>query len=854
MDEFALDAELTGTFLSMEFGWGGRIRSIWSTDPNLPEEGEEFQFVLGPVSFGEEISEDYLPGTILLGARTDPNEPWVVGRNTSAEPLADEPHLVEFEYEIGLLPEIRATGKFYEIPGPIPQVIWDLKLTNRGKKSIEIGELAFPFALNNLYEGFARTERGSEDVWRDRVMVQKAIGGAASYLFAQRLTAEPPGLLIFPGDDTSWEFYASAPGSLAAPYRWSGVPIVYLHSRAAIDREGWPEWANGHTSLILEPGDSRTVQTRFVPVDRDKYDSIHQTMAALGRPTMKVLPGAVAPASVGIAVEVAGTRPTRFTGDAPAHLETDSDEEGGFCYVLPENPGPLRLTMEDTLGRISHAHLHFTEPIEALIHKRADWIMAHQFVDAPGKSLDRAIVVTDIGTGRPVTESFDVVTPFFLEGGLADALFLAEKNTIYPERAQIEALDRFIDEFLRDDLQNPGNNMVGSTFADEKGVSLGYATPSIYPLVFNFYFAMYRVARMYGETKRESADYLKLSARTAIAMLLHGIPRQGRTVGFPSYAQIFELLPSFAHENLQEELERLIPLVQGRAQDLLRRSYPQVAGGVPNSAVFSEAFTAANFVNDEFHMEQALRCGFAGRSLAPSWWWYGSDPRQWDELDDGPLPDGSDHGELCLGFTSVENSGMFFSTLDRDYGWLPEAHMRLAFGGMLGSWALVHSDGSASMAYCPDNASKLVGHSELTGDIGVSLFHYLHQVAAYVLPSRTYGIVTFGCHFEVDDTQYIVRPWDGVGRRVVLRQVDAELEVSAGVIREMRLDLRKRWISVRMENPCDKDLRVQLWIRGLWGEKFQFQNQTVETKNGELDVTVVLPARSMGQADIQVAE
>ena len=45
MDNY-LRADLTGSLISMEFGPGGRIVQLWASDPSLPEEGEEFQFIL----------------------------------------------------------------------------------------------------------------------------------------------------------------------------------------------------------------------------------------------------------------------------------------------------------------------------------------------------------------------------------------------------------------------------------------------------------------------------------------------------------------------------------------------------------------------------------------------------------------------------------------------------------------------------------------------------------------------------------------------------------------------------------------------------------------------------------------
>ena len=854
MDDYPLERpELNGALMSMEFGPGGRIQQLWASDPNLPEEGEEFQFVLAPIVFGEEYAEDYYPGTVLIGARTDPEEPWVLARNTDAEllPNDDDPGIVEFEYELSLLPEIRATGRFYEQAGPIPQLVWDVRIANRGKQSIEIGELAFPFALNNLYEGFGRTEKSGKNIWNDRVIVHKFVGGAASHLFAQRLTADPPGLVIFPGDETSWEFFSHVPSSLNTPFIWEGIPVVYVYSKASVEREGWDNWANEHTSLILEPGDSRLFQTRFVPADRDKFDGVAQTLAAVGHPTIKILTAAVSPADVGIAVEVGGTTPTRFMTSREARLETDSDEEGGFCFVKPKEPGPMRLTFEDTRGRTSHAHLMFTEPLESLIRKRAAWIVENQVHDEPGSSLHGAILVANNRTGARMASPEEFNGPFSIEGGLGDALFLAEKNAVYPEPRELEVLDAFIEGFLRDDLQNPADDTVGSAFADSHAVALNYARPHVYPLVFNFYHAMYRAARV-AKTHHEPREYLDFAYRTALAMVRHGIPRQGKGVGFPGYSRVFELLGDLAAEGMNEAVERLMPFVSVRAEDLLRKRFPYGYENVLDTSAFEEAFTAARYLNDDDHQERAMRCAYAVRSLAPSWWWYGSDSRQWDDVEHGPLPVPFDRGEMCLGYTGPENSLMFFETLDRDYAALPEQYMRMAFGGLLGVWALVQPDGSGSMAYCPDPASKLYGFSPLTGDLGMALFHYLRAAGAYVLPSRSYGVFTFGCHFEIAEDHYVVRPWDGVGRRVVLRQVNAEFLLTVGKFREVNLDVRKRWATLVLENPTDLELRTDLRVKGLWGNRFEILGETIDGIEGELAVSLPLAARSVSRLEIKV--
>lgn len=856
MDDFSLDRqELTGSLITMEFGPGGRIQQLWASDPNAPDEHEEFQFVAPPMNMGEELTDDYFPGTILIGARTDPDAPWIVSRNHRAEPLEDDEdgRLVAFRYEFAFIDELRATGRFYEIPGQIPQIVWDVKIENRSRRSVEIGELGFPLALNNVLEGFTRTDDGTREMFADRVHVHKFLGGAASYVFAQRLNARPPGLLIFPGAETSWEFFNHVPGSLKTPFRWEGIPVVYVHSQAAVEREEWPEWFGHHTSIVLEPGEEKTYQMRFVPVDRDRVDNLSATLAAIGRPALRLLPGAVAPANVGIAIEVNGATPTRFVTNAEIELETDSDEEGGFCFVRPDSPGAVTLTMEDTQGRVTEANLLFTPPIADLIQARAAYIVENQINHEPGALAD-AILSADNTAAAPILFPEAYVSPFGIEWSLGDALFLAEKNSIYPDPHQIEVLDTYLSDFLEDDLQNPGDGSVGSSFPDLKSVATNFGRPQVYPLAFCLYQSMARIASGYGGTRFDPETYLRRAARCALALFQHVEPSTLSATSVPMMSYLPSLIADLERAGIEDEADELHAALERRDADLLRRQYPFGPESAWGAGGFEESFAAARRNGNEELQERIMRCAFAARSLSPSWWWYGSDKRWLDEGEG--TPGGGDRGELCLGPTTVANSLMFFSTLERDYTSLPEATLRLAFGGMLGIWALVRPDGAAGMAFCPDPASTHFGMSVVTGDIGQGLFHYLRGVASFVLPTRYSGVTTFGCHFEAETEGekeiLIVRPWDGVGRRIVVRQIGLEIETNLGVLTEVRFDARKRNARIALQNPSGKDHLAKVRVRGLWGSRFSVGGKELQGEKGELIVEVALPANESVWTEIAV--
>lgn len=841
-------SELTGSLISIEFGPGGRVTQLWASDPALPDEGEEFQFVLPPVAFGEENSDDYLPGTILIGARTGPEQPWIVSRNTTAQqvfPFDEEgtdPNIITFDYELPTLEDIQCRGKWFEVPGNYPQVVWELEIKNRGRISIEIGELGFPLAFNNFYDGFGWSDEQLKKLWMSRVYVHKYIGGASSWVFAQRMTADTPGLLVFPGTGTSWEFCAHVPSSINTPYQWEGIPVVYAYSKAAVEREQWPNWANEHTSLILEPGDSRTFQMRFVPAESDKQEGLFHTLVACGRPAVRLLPSAVAPIDVGIGMEISGAAPKQFFLSREAQIETDFDEEGAFCFVKPTETGPMRVTFSDNQGLPCHVHLMFTDPLSTLIKARARYIAANQVVSDPTSRLDHAVALTNIAENKPVTGPEEYNESSGIECSLADALYLAEKNSIYPLVNEIEVVDRYIDHFLLDDVQNPASLAVGSVLEEGGGTASYFGRPLGYPHVFNLYHSMYRVAKHYGHTRRDPSEYLTLACGTALAMFQHGWRLYVRTVGVLGYARIYDLLSDLKKEGLHMEAEELSRCIDFKATELVKLQYPYAGESVMDTSGFEEVFSAARYKADDEHLERSVRCAFAARSLAPSWWWYGSDKRCWDGADSTPLKALVDRGEACLAHTTIPNSLIFFGLMDRDYLALPEAYMRMAFGGMIGPWALVRRDGAASMCYCPDLSSKQAGYNIYTGASGLGYYHYLRGTGSFVLPNRTLGSYSFGCHFEAGEDVLKVRPWDGVGRHIVIRQIGAEFELSFGRFIELRLDPRKRWFEAEIENHADQKVMAELSVTGLWGVNLQCGPQTVSSQGGQAVLTIELEA------------
>lgn len=836
--------EVSTDNLSLEFNGSGRITQLWVTDPSTVEDGEDVQFIIPSFSFGDESTAAYRPGAIHLGVRTGPDEPWVLDHNADAIHRGDDEDEMgisvsqRFAYKFPLIDQIQVTGQFDVLPGEGSQVVWEIELKNISRQAIEIGEVGFPLGLHNFTDGIGYKDEDIRRLWTSRVHIHKYIGGASSWVHAERMTGESPGLLIFPGKDTGWEFYRHVSGSLNTSYLWEGIPIVYAHSRATVEREKWNDWFNEHTALILEPGDSRKFRIHFAACQADRYDSVNTILESSNKQTIRLIPGAVSTIDVGIAAEINGATPTKFFVSRDAVTETDYDEKSSFCFVKPEEPGPLILSFHDPSGIMCHAHLMFLEPIQTLIERRAAWMMNNQVISNPQSPAEGAILMANIVSQTTGDDLASFRTVLGVEACLADALFLAEKNARFPQRNQVKALDKFVEDFLLQKLQNPSTKAIASVYLD--GTPGNFGRPMNYVPLANLYSALARIVDHYGELSRTATEYLQLAVQTVRAMFQHGWRLYVGSVGMLGMPRLIHLLTQLEEAGLGEEYAELKELLETKANALCDQEFPFAGETTQDTSAYEEVASAAMQLGETELLERTLLSAFAARSFAPSWWWCGSEKRCWDTTHDLLSSESFDRGESCLSHTTIPNSLIFFKLLDRDPIGLSESHFRKASAGMLGPWALIRNDGAASMSYCPDFASKQSGFNPYTGLSSLGYATYLREVTSLVLAGQE-GVLTFACHYEPNDDSLIVKPWDGVGRKVVLRHVGIEVETSFGMIQEMSVQTDLRSMNLTIFNPCDKEVRAKLTISGLWGAGLSLDGEPMTFDKGKSVAYVELP-------------
>ena len=85
---------------------------------------------------------------------------------------------------------------------------------------------------------------------------------------------------------------------------WDGPDILAIHSWATKNQRGWRRnpWVNGHTSLILQPGEKKKFQLRFALIP--SYEAIRDELYEAGNLGIRVLPSMVVQEDTDVLVEL----------------------------------------------------------------------------------------------------------------------------------------------------------------------------------------------------------------------------------------------------------------------------------------------------------------------------------------------------------------------------------------------------------------------------------------------------------------------------------------------------------------------------------------------------------------------
>ena len=535
---------------------------------------------------------------------------------------------------------------------------------------------------------------------------------------------------------------------------------------------------------------------------------IDRILAGQGRLLTHLSPGYVVPANMPATLRL---RCSLGVGSLAADKGTTVEKIGekGHTYSLTfTSPGRHTIKVSHGRGETTSLHLYSLPPLAEIADKRADFILEHQQFTDPKDRRHLAFGMWDLEDQTLVTKSErNELAGGSTVAGIGPPLFLAAKNTVFPDADEVKALERYVGEQLHGRIQNP------QTCEVHAFVSAGGDGPTTrsytYPHVFSLYYAMYRIGRDYGLTEQPGADYLKLAHRTAMAYL--GRPMELHTnlaLGNPGEGTLNLIVTALYREGLGDEAAELQKAVSRKLTYLARQqllAYGRVAAGrfwAADTAGISGVYWLSRWGNWKEGLTRSVKLLAATRGNGRHWMWYGGD-LAWDaEIAKYPTLEAT-----TLGHPSACNAA---AMLDAAVLWRNPRYLELGYAGLLGPWARVRHTGEPQGFYAWE--PKLARFDPWSGDIDAALAPTFLFLGAYVALDRTFGLVGYGCHVSSNQTSYTVVPADGMSKRVVSVPHRLVFEVGADLIKTVTVTKKGDRMDVAITRgwPDDHDGRFAL--------------------------------------------
>ncbi len=693
-------------------------------------------------------------------------------------------------------------------------------VTNQSERTILLKDAAISLPCNTKFE------------WGEPAG-QKVIGhhffaGDGSHMTYTRCDGKAPTLMVVPDQGTGIEYYnvykSKAEIEAEKTQKKEKEYSIYaymLGSHAveeAIDK-GFKKRLDIH-EVSLFPGESKTFGFTYLFANGNA--EIKKNLVALSHVDVTVFPSMTVPRNtkVTLCLQYLGTEPVLIADDS--YTEQKHTEKSGDAYfyeIIFHKLGENSIRVEYD-GQYMKLDFFVTEPIRTLIQKRGAFIASKQHKDE-SKWYNGLLAEWNNETGVMLgPDEYDKIKGWRIyevtcdDPGLSKPAFLSSKLTEYPVQDEVDALDYYCKNFVHGGLQCTKdepfpyaiygipdwykNRNSEKTGTDGK---LHLWRIYDYPHIALMYFNLYKVARDYESihTLLSKDEYLDRAYQTALAMFLVPEELEGWSAyktGLYNELVIPKIIAALQKEGRDFEAKRLdrhwlrkIKYFVTESKDIFGSEYPFDTTGFESTYVLAkEACLRAekevrenkydpplSYADAVSFMETQNACNIACRGvLEPAYYWYGSDYR------------GRNHS-YTLSYMSQMGG---YSLLDYalKYSSEPFELLRLAYGSIVSSWALLNSgdeksnygwffpgkehDGAASGGFepLPFGMTWLeqphhFGAWYYSCEIDLGFCGALRSAASILAEDPVFGRILYGGELEEVDGLIRINCLDGVGRR-----------------------------------------------------------------------------------------
>jgi hypothetical protein len=737
-------------------------------------------------------------------------------------------------------------------------LLWDVEFENATGRTLEFGELAFPLRANDdyaaPYAGATTTLANvsgklaamQKTIHEQKVLCHSFVAGHSSYALLQRPRGDAPFLLFHCLQDTFFECVYKSP---AQGDDWIGTDLFAVHSNAAKDLRNWHwnPWVNGHSSLLLEPGQKKSYQMRFVFLDG--YSEIAKELTAAGNLGIRIVPSMVVQEDTDTYVEVNcehDLEALEIHSDGITVKKRERTDQSSFLTLSFRGRGQKSLRVVYNGKRWTNLHFFCVEDAEQLLKARARFMAERQFVESPDDPYHRhhMFLPFDYRRATRLDDNDDVWEVGGTDDpGFGDPVFLVAKNSVLPSRDEIEKLEMFVSDCLFKYIQNP------ETFEIRASLYWKVRTPSSpwgswsknrseatwrtynYAFVSNIYHGMYRIGREYDVLSHRSAqDYLRLCYETCRKWFTTGPYTHFGLITGLNAVNIVEDLKS---EGWQKEYETILALMREANQVFLTDPYPYSSEIQIDETAHSQVYFFTRYFG-KTHSEaaswkrnaevrqvlQAMRGG-----AQPIWFLYGNDLFAHPDL----------RGQISCWHSEALN-GMALMQAFEDTG-----DTSLLLAGYAGMTSVLHNVLADGMGFGWFKLDPGVFACEppRTFEGGSGLWAFVQAAKSYVVNDPSFGWIGYGCRVENETNQIRVFPKDGVRKRVLIVPDKLHVTLRRGEIEALLFDRRTSALDLQIEDTTGVVKIVPVTIEGLERGEYRVRTENAELRAQASDTLVL---------------
>ncbi len=702
---------------------------------------------------------------------------------------------------------------------------WSINVSNTSSQTLEIGDFGLPLPFNERWPG-------NEEIYETRTVFHSFTGKNSSYIYVTRPSGIGSFLLMVPDASTGSGFeyqdhWRTQEHTSSTERNWcqdqgnwpNGLNVFYIHSNVikSTNRGYLP-----NTSLTLAPGASKTYNFKFFKVANEA--AMKDKLYSEGLIDVNVVPGMIFATNMTAKVELHTSKTINSislpAGAAMTYLNTVATDHKIYSLTLTQL-GPNNITINYGNGETTTLQFYATEPVGTALEKRTSHMVNSEQWNSPGSFYDKVFDDWMMNT-RAKRNSFSGYWGWGDDWGLTHGEFIAEKNVFIPVASEIQAVDNYLETAIWNSLMKRHQSdyyihdflmySPGDTSGECKDTLCGNNTPMgrgyAYPHVYNTYFSMYKIAKLYPNAityKNPAKTYLYRAYRI-MKTLYDGSVAYNWNTGLMGELTTPEIIQALKDEGYTTEANDLTSKMATKYNNFKNTKYPYGSEYTYDNTGEEAVYTLAKMNNNVNMMSKINAKTRACRGLQPIWYYYAN-----------PV---TICGENWWNFQyTMALAGYGMDDFLRYNGTNREVDQRLSYAAKIALISCINSGqidsnaaniGAAAWTYqaekgnlyqgTADGGTLVNGWRQMTGEADLGLFGTLKILSSDVAVDPIFGLYGYGCDVTQSGVNYIITPKDGLYKRLNLITQKLYLELDRDKYTSATVSTNKDYIQLNLQN------------------------------------------------------